>query len=67
LVEKLEYYIRQYNTLIPHGAFSGATPREMYLNQWSSTEELELKEKSVNAAKMRREKNKSQSCAVCWN
>ncbi len=64
-VEQLvHFYVEQHNTVIPHAAFRGQTPDEMYFGTGGGVfEELELKK--VEARKKRLEANRAMRCATC--
>ena len=64
-VEKLvEFYVEQYNTHLPHSAFQGQTPDEMYFGTGDAVpKQLELSR--IAARKSRLEANRGRSCQVC--
>jgi transposase InsO family protein len=64
-VEQLvRFYVEQHNTVIPHSAFRGQTPDEMYFGTGAGVfEELELKR--AEARKKRLEANRATRCATC--
>lgn len=57
LKRKLVYYFKQHNDHIPHSAFKGATPKEIYTELWSEGYEEYLKDKIQNRLKTRRLEN----------
>ncbi|EDL57114.1 integrase core domain-containing protein [Gimesia maris] len=64
-VENLvDFYVEQYNTHLPHSAFQGQTPDEMY---YGTGREIpgQLQETRIAARKSRMESNRSQSCRIC--
>ena len=50
---KVKYYVKEHNLNIPHSAFKGATPHEVYFEKWTIEDEQELKEKIANRVKER--------------
>jgi putative transposase len=64
-VEKLvKFYVEQYNTHLPHSAFQGQTPDEMYFGTGDAVpKQLELSR--IAARKSRLEANRGRSCQVC--
>ncbi|MEQ8853895.1 DDE-type integrase/transposase/recombinase [Gimesia sp.] len=58
------FYVEQYNTYLPHSAFQGQTPDEMY---YGTGQEIpgQLQEARIAARKSRMESNRSQSCRMC--
>ncbi|WP_417389144.1 integrase core domain-containing protein [Gimesia sp.] len=65
VVENLvAFYVEQYNTLLPHSAFLGQTPDEIY---FGTGKEIpgQLQETRLAARKSRMESNRSQSRRKC--
>jgi len=59
------FYIDQHNNIMPHSAFNGATPLQMYTGTWTQKNEQELKQRFVDAKKERRQARFSLSCSNC--
>ncbi|WP_393057071.1 integrase core domain-containing protein [Halobacteriovorax sp. CON-3] len=53
---KVKYYVKEHNLNIPHSAFKGATPNEVYFDKWSIKDEQELKDKIANRVKERQKR-----------
>jgi putative transposase len=65
-VERLvNCYLNQHNTVVPHAAFKGATPLQMYTGTWTSENTAELKRKLTRAKLGRKNLRNSLSCASC--
>lgn len=66
-VEKLvSFYVDQHNMVIPHAAFRGATPYEMFTGKWHMQEELALRSKFRSAVSARVATNQiAASCGNC--
>ncbi len=63
-VERLvEFYVTQHNSVMPHAAFDGQTPDEVYCGRPSIAPTLEAGWLSARA--LRLEANRSRSCAAC--
>ena len=64
-VEKLvSFYIDEHNTRLPHSAFRGQTPDEMYFGTGDHVPvELEAAKKAARQARL--EKNRQVTCATC--
>ena len=58
------FYIQQHNEVMPHHAFKGQTPNEMYFGTGKAIE-AELKQGAVAARQARREANSKRTCAAC--
>jgi len=59
------FYFSEHNEFIPHNAFDGATPHEVYTGKWNAScvaEILELGELRIEA---RRVHNTTIHCAIC--
>jgi len=66
-LEKLiSFYVLEHNTVMPHAAFNGQTPNEMYFGGGDVVLERIAQGKLV-ARKERLEKNRSRSCEICPN
>jgi transposase InsO family protein len=64
-VERLvRFYVQQHNEVLPHAAFRGQTPDEMYFGKGAGVFE-ELEAKRVEARRKRLEANRAVSCAQC--
>jgi hypothetical protein len=58
------FYVAAHNGEIPHSAFRGQTPDEMYFRMGAHvTEELEAKRKEARAARL--EQNRTTTCQAC--
>ncbi len=64
-VENLvRFYVADHNGVLPHSAFKGQTPDEMYFGTGDEIPgELDAAKKSARAKRM--EVNRAQSCTVC--
>ena len=60
----VEFYVKAHNESVPHSAFKGQTPDEMYFGRGDSMPE-ELAEMRKAARMARIEKNRSQACSSC--
>jgi putative transposase len=58
------FYIDQHNTQLPHSAFRGQTPDEMYFGTGSKIPK-KLEASRIAARKSRMEANRAQTCQVC--
>ena len=64
-LEKLiGFYVNEHNTRLPHSAFQGQTPDEMYLGTGSHIPEL-LEAARKAARQVRRDVNGKNTCATC--
>ena len=64
-VRKLvEFYVQQHNELVPHSAFKGQTPDEMYFATEADVPE-KLQAAQLLAKQARRESNLARSCSAC--
>ncbi len=64
-VERLvEFYVKEHNAHLPHTAFSGQTPDEMYFGRGEDIPE-QLKKKRKEAQLKRLERNRALSCGIC--
>ncbi len=58
------FYVNAHNTEIPHSAFRGQTPNEMYYGRGQHVpEQLEMAKQQAREA--RAQANRARSCAVC--
>jgi transposase InsO family protein len=58
------FYVDQHNRVLPHSAFRGQTPDEMYFGA-GSTVPADLTSGATAARRARREANRSASCDTC--
>ena len=58
------FYVDQHNRALPHSAFHGQTPDEMYFGTGDAVPE-ELLSRAVAARRTRVEANRSTSCEIC--
>ena len=58
------FYVAEHNSRIPHAAFKGQTPDEMYLGKGDGVAERLASERAV-ARQRRLEVNRAQRCAAC--
>ena len=58
------FYVEQHNTHVPHYAFKGQTPDEMFFGTGALIPE-QLRVATLSARKLRRESNLAVSCANC--
>lgn len=64
-VEKLvAFYVHEHNTRIPHAAFQGQTPDEMYFDAGGSIPH-ELEAARLRARQARAEANRKRTCSAC--
>ena len=64
-VRKLvSFYVAEHNTRLPHSAFRGQTPDEMYFGNGKWIQQ-ELEEARAQALRTRMELNRAASCSVC--
>ena len=64
-VEKLTaFYVREHNAELPHSAFRGQTPDEMYFGTGEGVPD-DLKARRREARAKRMETNRARSCRVC--
>jgi putative transposase len=60
----VEFYVNEHNTKMPHPAFSGQTPNEMFFGTGAKVpEELALAKGNARAARMA--DNRAMSCERC--
>ena len=60
----IEFYVQDHNGHLPHSAFRGQTPDEMYFGTGGAVAET-LVEDRVAARRSRLEANRALRCAVC--
>ena len=59
------FYVEAHNTEIPHSAFRGQTPDEMYYGRGKDVpDKLEAAKTRARAARLTA--NRAESCSVCW-
>jgi len=59
-----EYYVNEHNSVLPHSAFRGQTPDEMYFGTGDHIpEDLESRRKEARARRLA--VNRARSCRVC--
>ena len=64
-VEKLvAFYVQEHNTRLPHSAFRGQTPDEMYLGTGGNVP-TELAAARQQARQARMEANRKRTCSAC--
>ncbi|AMV31577.1 Integrase core domain protein [Pirellula sp. SH-Sr6A] len=60
----IDFYVEQHNSVVPHFAFQGQTPDEMYLGNGAKVP-VDLKEKRATARAARLAQNRALSCDLC--
>jgi transposase InsO family protein len=60
----VEFYVQEHNRVLPHSAFRGQTPDEMYFGTGDAVP-AKLTSAAVAARRARVEANRSASCATC--
>jgi transposase InsO family protein len=60
----IEFYVRAHNETIPHAAFNGQTPDEMYFGNGDAVV-LDLAAARVRARQERMKENRTAACGVC--
>jgi hypothetical protein len=58
------FYVEQHNGVLPHSAFNGQTPDEMYFGMGDAVPE-DLQSRAAAARRTRVEANRSTSCEIC--
>jgi len=58
------FYVHEHNTVMPHSAFDGQTPDEMYFGRGEHLPD-ELALRRFEARRRRLEENKRRQCAAC--
>jgi transposase InsO family protein len=64
LEQLIDFYVREHNTQMPHDAFSGQTPDEVYFDQADGVRER-LTAVRRQARRERMEANRGESCHAC--
>ena len=59
----VEFYVEQHNAVMPHAAFRGPTPDEVFFGTTADAEELPGKRRE--ARERRVENNRSRTCGAC--
>jgi putative transposase len=62
--KQVEFYVREHNSVIPHSAFQGQTPDEVYRGKGEDVPD-QLAEARAVAREHRMEENRARQCAVC--
>jgi hypothetical protein len=57
-------YVKEHNATIPHSAFRGQTPDEMYFDRGDGVPDRLVEARSL-ARERRKEENRARQCAVC--
>ena len=65
LRKHVDFYFQEHNTRIPHNSFSGATPLEVYTDQWTTEDDLKLKEEIKQARTERIKYHRNLNCKKC--
>ena len=60
----VEFYVREHNTVMPHSAFEGQTPDEMYYGRGAQVPDLLLQAR-MEARQRRLKANRETRCGVC--
>ena len=60
----VEFYVHEHNSMLPHSAFRGQTPDEMYLGTGDAVP-ADLASRAKAARRSRREANRSAFCETC--
>jgi hypothetical protein len=60
----VEFYVDQHNRMLPHSAFRGQTPDEMYFGTGDAVPE-DLRARALTARRARVEANRSARCRTC--
>ena len=58
------FYVDQHNRVLPHSAFHGQTPNEMYFGT-GDVVPADLRSRAAAARRTRRDENRSASCDIC--
>lgn len=64
VTKHVAFYVQQHNEVIPHSAFKGQTPDEMYFQTGANVEE-QLRQQRAAARQARMATNRSMSCGAC--
>ena len=62
---RVAFYVEAHNTEIPHSAFRGQTPEEMYYGRRKDVPD-KLKAAKTRAQAARMMANRATSCSACW-
>ena len=65
LSKATDFFLTESNDKIPHAALRGATPLEMITGRWGEDQLNLLKEKIIDAKKLRCATNKTKKCGPC--
>ena len=60
----VEFYVHEHNRVLPHSAFRGQTPDEMYFGR-GDTVPADLTARAAAARRARAEANRSAACGMC--
>src|SRR5438093_12989057 len=60
----VEFYVQEHNRVLPHSAFRGQTPDEMYFGTGDAVP-ADLTSRAVAARRARVEANRSAACGTC--
>jgi transposase InsO family protein len=61
----VEFYVAAHNSQIPHSAFRGQTPDEVYYGRGQEIpRSMEVARRQARAARL--ESNRASSCSICW-
>ena len=59
------FYVQAHNTQIPHSAFKGQTPEEMYAGRGADIpQRLDVSKAQARAARL--QANRAVACSQCW-
>ena len=58
------FYVAEHNSALPHSAFRGQTPDEMYFGTGDDVP-AQLEAAQMEARQRRLDENRAQACAVC--
>ena len=64
LCNNAAFYVHEHNAVLPHSAFRGQTPDEMYLGTGDAVPD-ELASRAAAARRARREANRAAVCETC--
>lgn len=64
LRRQVAFYVEEHNSVMPHSAFKGQTPDEMYFGKGEEIPD-QLAEARAEARARRMEENRARQCAVC--
>lgn len=60
----IDFYVQQHNEVMPHSAFKGQAPNQMYFGT-GNTVEVDLTQARIEARQARIETNRKRSCGAC--